>query len=362
MKTRLLELLCCPACRNSLSLEIFAEQSGETGNEIAEGLLRCPCKKVYPIVGGIPRMLQGQLLFQCLHTHHSDFLQRHVEHFSLPPVAVATDSKSRTMRAFGYQWTTFVDNFDYFRSLFLSFVHPFLRPEDFAGKLVLEIGCGSGRPASVASSFGAELVAVDLSEAVETAYAQTRRYPKLHVVQADAYALPFRPCFDLVYSVGVLQHLPDPALALVSIARVVPPGHPLVLWVYGHREFWYQPIEWLRRLTTRMPFVPLRMLSVALALLSELFLLLPYRVLSLLPWTRGLAEKIPGRIYAQFPFRENVLGWFDRLAAPVTYYFSREDVQGMLENAGFGTIQVVARPGASASWVAHATRNKDESL
>ncbi len=357
MKARLLDILCCPACAGPLSLEVLSEERIGDSDEIVEGFLRCACGKVYPIVGGIPRLLPDALLAQCLHGRYPNFVARHAARFSAPALpAHLRDRKARTMRAFGYQWTSFVDNFDYFRSIFLGFVQPFLGPEDFAGKLVLEVGCGSGRPASVASSFGAEVVAVDLSEAVETAYAQTSRYPKLHVVQADAYALPFRPRFDLVYSVGVLQHLPDPAMAVRSIARVVAAGRPLVLWVYGKREFWYQPIEWLRRITTRMPFALLRALSWVLAVLSEIFLLVPYRILSRLPGLRGLAERIPGRIYAQFPFRENVLGWFDRLAAPVTHYFSRDDVEGMLANAGFGRIQVVARPGASASWVAHATR------
>lgn len=361
MKLSLLDLLCCPNCTGMLALERLLEQDCDDVAEVIEGLLRCDCGKVYPIIGGIPRLLPDGLLAECLHTHHTSFLERHSARYLAPTGPTQTsDRKARTMRAFGYQWTTFGDNFDYFRSLFLSFVHPFLRPEDFAGKLVLEVGCGSGRPASVACSLGAQVVAVDLSEAVEAAYQRSQHYPGLHVVQADAYALPFRPSFDLVYSVGVLQHLPDPPQALLSIARVVGPGCPLVLWVYGKREFWYQPIEWLRRVTTRMPFVPLRALSWILAILSEVFLLVPYRVLSRLPLTRKLAERIPGRIYAQFPFRENVLGWFDRLVAPVTHYFSREDVQGMLEGAGFDQIQVVARPGASASWVAQATRTRVE--
>jgi len=358
VKRRLLDLLCCPSCNGALSLEVLHEGADDC---IDEGLLTCTCGRTYPIIGGIPRMLPERLLAESLHRHHGEFLRRHAHRYRppAPPAGVISDRKSRTMKAFGYQWTTFVDNFDYFRSIFLGFVQPFLSPADFAGKLVLEVGCGSGRPASVASSFGAEVVAVDLSEAVQTAHAQTSRFPNLHVVQADAYALPFRPCFDFVYSVGVIQHLPDPPAALRSIARVVPVGHRLVIWVYGKRELWYQPIEWLRKLTVRMPLRLLRGLSWLLAVLSEALLLIPYRILSRFAATRVVAEKIPGRIYARFPFRENVLGWFDRLAAPVTYYFSRDDVERMLTGARFQPIDIVARPGASASWVAAATRQPD---
>jgi len=390
VKYRLLELVCCPACGNELRVEGF-ESEATAGlsalppsvvcrrycgllncaatnvqpndclkcyrTEIVAGKLYCECGENYPIIGGIPRLLPTALLAESLARYHRDFVDRYRDKF--PKVELlqhGDDKKLATMHTFGYQWTTFVRNFDYFKEIFLSFVRPFLEPADFDQRLVLEVGCGSGRPASVASSFGAEVVAVDLSEAVQTAYGQSRHYPQLHVVQGDAYALPFRRCFDFVYSVGVIQHLPDPAKAIQSIAHVVPQGHKLVIWVYGKRERWYQPIEWLRKLTVRIPYSWLRVLSYILAVLSEIALLIPYRLMSRIPFTQRLAEKIPGRIYAHFPFKENVLGWFDRLGAPVTHYFSKDEVERMLSNAGFAQIAVVGRPGASASWVAEAIR------
>jgi hypothetical protein len=93
-----------------------------------------------------------------------------------------------------------------------------------------------------------------------------------------------------------------------------------------------------------------------LAVVSEGLFLTPYRILSKIPATKRIAEKIPGRIYASFPFRENVLGWFDRLGAPITHYFSKEDVQTMFENAGFKEIEIAPRPGASRSWVGQGTK------
>ncbi|MBM2829431.1 MAG: methyltransferase 11 protein [Gammaproteobacteria bacterium] len=392
MKYRLLEILCCPGCSGDLRLDVFTikQLQSETltlnnktaschqhcglrnlaakdvnpsecpdcyNIEILEGKLSCQCGNIYPIIGGIPRLLPQELLHETLTQYHADFVSKYPDMF---PVSGGRISESRkkieTMHAFGYQWTTFVRNFDYFREIFLSFVRPFLSPDDFSNRLVLEVGCGSGRPASIASSLGAEVVAVDLSEAVQTAYAQAQHYPRLHIIQADAYSLPVKPCFDFVYSVGVLQHLSDPQTAIKSIARAVPFGHKLVIWVYGKRELWYQPIKWLRKLTVKMPYRLLHRLSFVLAVLSEVFLLTPYRFLSRFTATQSFANKIPGHIYANFPFKENVLGWFDRLGAPVTYYFTKEDVERMLTNAGFHHINVTARPGASASWVAEATR------
>src|SRR5512133_3413488 len=44
-----------------------------------------------------------------------------------------------------------------------------LRPEDLKGKLVLDVGCGMGRFAEVATRWGARVVGIDLSAAAEVA-------------------------------------------------------------------------------------------------------------------------------------------------------------------------------------------------
>lgn len=394
MKYRLLDILCCPECGSTFHLKIFEidrhhstvpvgssarcadwcalanNASSKMGPldcrdcyewDISEGKLTCTkCDHNYPIINGVPRILSKPLLMESVNKYHSSFLQRYGNEFEdLSGTSLRPDKrKLKTLHAFSYQWTTFVKNFDYYRDLFLSFVHPFLGPDDFGDRIILDVGCGSGRPASVAASLGAEVVATDISEAVQTAQSLVRHYPMVHIIQSDVYSLPFRPRFDFVYCVGVIQHLPDPDRALRSISKVISPGHRLVIWVYGIREFWYRPIDWMRKLTVKLPFKVLHGISIGLAAISEVSLLIPYRVLSRIAVTKRLAEKIPGRIFAKFPFRENVLGWFDRLGAPVTQYFSKADVETMLQNAGFREIAIVARPDASASWVAQAIRGE----
>lgn len=394
MKHRLLEILCCPECNSSFLLHVYKVTQQDLNlslsnsarckywcalnkskpedvtpsictdcfnEEIIEGKLTCKtCNNHFPIIMGVPRILPKHLLAESLATYHTDFQKRYHKEFPIiTEIKISTDKKKiKTLHSFSYQWTTFIDNFDYFKSIFLSFVHSFLAPKDFDGKLVLEVGCGSGRPASVAASFGAEVIAMDLSEAVQTAQSISKHYPLLHVVQADANALPFKPYFDFVYSVGVIQHLPDPTAALRSISKVIPNGHPLIIWVYGIREWWYLPVDILRKVTVKFPFRLLHIFSLFLAILSEIFILTPYRIILNISILKKFAERIPGRIYAKFPFRENIVGWFDRLSAPVTHYFSKKDVEDMLRSAGFQHIEVIPRPNASASWIARAIQKK----
>ncbi|HJJ30175.1 MULTISPECIES: methytransferase partner Trm112 [Methanocorpusculum] len=54
MKRRILDIICCPACKGKFML---TEMEGND-TEILEGLLTCTaCKRVYPISSGIANLL-----------------------------------------------------------------------------------------------------------------------------------------------------------------------------------------------------------------------------------------------------------------------------------------------------------------
>ena len=119
-----------------------------------------------------------------------------------------------------------------------------LRNDTLAGKRVLDVGCGFGRHMYVASEQGAQVVGIDLSGGVDRAYAITRRRPNCHVVQGNIFERPVRDeAFDIVWSFGVLHHMPDPAAgfhAIVPFARR--DGGLVAIWVYGYRV-WRGPID-----------------------------------------------------------------------------------------------------------------------
>jgi uncharacterized protein YbaR (Trm112 family) len=54
VKPELLDILCCPVCRGTLTLTVTARE----GEEIERGVLRCvACQVDYPIEEGIPNLL-----------------------------------------------------------------------------------------------------------------------------------------------------------------------------------------------------------------------------------------------------------------------------------------------------------------
>jgi SAM-dependent methyltransferase len=129
-----------------------------------------------------------------------------------------------------------------------------LAPEDVAGRLVLDVGCGMGRFADVVSRWGGRVVGVDLSRAVEAAQANLEGRPNVRILQADLFKLPFAPeTFDIVYSLGVLHHTPDCEQAFRRLAPLVRPGGRLCVWVYGPMGVWEWFARQYRRVTVRMP-------------------------------------------------------------------------------------------------------------
>jgi SAM-dependent methyltransferase len=84
---------------------------------------------------------------------------------------------------------------------------------------VLDIGCGEGAlRAALPAGLGARTVGVDASATMLAAHPRP-------VVQADAAALPFvAGGFGAAVAVNVLDHLPEPVLAIAEAHRVLAAG------------------------------------------------------------------------------------------------------------------------------------------
>jgi ubiquinone/menaquinone biosynthesis C-methylase UbiE len=120
-----------------------------------------------------------------------------------------------------------------------------------AGRRVLEIGFGPGFDALTFLQNRAIYSGIDITpENVERARKHLAPYG-LHpdVQEADAEELPFSDAsFDVVYSNGVLHHLPDVEKALREAFRVLRPGGALYMLVYHRNSLIYRltlPVHWI---------------------------------------------------------------------------------------------------------------------
>jgi SAM-dependent methyltransferase/uncharacterized protein YbaR (Trm112 family) len=318
------ELLRCPKCASKL----VAVDRG------AEGSLRCDtCGASFPIVGGTPRMVIG------------------VEHDS------PADRLSRraTAESFAYEWEKFGTARDEWRLNFMEYMQP-LRPGDFDGMLVLDVGTGSGRHSREAVRLGAAVIAVDAGDAIDVARANLP--PEALTIQADAERLPLAErSFDIVMSIGVLHHLPDTERALAGLVRYAKPGGRVHIYLY-----WQPPVAWhrwvlrgvtaARRVTVKLPHRMLHALCYPLAALLWLFVVLPSRGLRASATTRGLLRYLPLRTYLNYPFGVLVNDQFDRFSAPLERRFTKPEVEAMMRRAGLRDVVVTPNYGWVADGVA----------
>ena len=104
----------------------------------------------------------------------------------------------------------------------------------FAGKTVLEVGCGAGRFTEVMLEAGAGVFSCDLSAAVEANLNNFSGNPDHFVCQADLRHLPVRKeQFDVVVCLGVIQHTPSPEETIKRLVDQVAPGGLLLIDHYG---------------------------------------------------------------------------------------------------------------------------------
>lgn len=215
MKLDISRLIVCPQCHEPLPpFSTWPE----------EGLRCLRCQSSYQVVRSIPRFVKSD-------KYTGSFGFEWNRHRLTQLDTAYSDESERTFR----QKTGF-------------------GPEDVKDKLVLDVGCGMGRFADVVSRWGGNVVAFDLSYAVEAAYQNLGHRDNVVILQADLFQMPFREeSFDIIYSIGVLHHTPDCEKAFRQLPRFLKPGGKIAIWVYGPMGPWERFARFYRRFTVRMP-------------------------------------------------------------------------------------------------------------
>jgi SAM-dependent methyltransferase len=223
MRLEHLSLLACPACHERLTC---VQSDADAAGTITAGRLACTsCSLEYPVIGGVPRFVP----------------------------------RENYASGFGLEWTkharTQYDSYSGIPASEQRFFGQTQWPRNLEGEVILEVGSGSGRFTEQAARTGATVVSLDYSYAVDANYASNGARGNVLIVQADVFAMPFRPqSFDRVFCFGVLQHTPSPARAFAALPWVLKPGGWLCADIYKVSFFRTiaQTKYWVRPFTRRM--------------------------------------------------------------------------------------------------------------
>lgn len=212
----------------------------------------------------------------------------------------------------------------------------------------LDAGCGSGRWSRFLSSRVGFVESIDPSEAVFGASELNRDRPNVRVTRASLDNIPFADgAFDFAICLGVIHHLPDPALALRRLVQKVKPGGHALVYVYynldqrgrAYRAL-FRVADLLRRLVSPLPAPFKSWVCDLLAFSIYLPLIALSRVPRLVGRRGGTANEFPLAYYQNKSLQDIRTDALDRFGTAVERRFSREEFMAMMEAAGLVDITV----------------------
>jgi uncharacterized protein YbaR (Trm112 family)/SAM-dependent methyltransferase len=375
MRRGLLKIMCCPICRQDLELKVneslyypFREpedkvqaifskkistgiKEGTAENSIEEiilsGALTCgSCKVYYPIYKGVPRMLTYPTAVAAqFNSQHATWVKESLEGFQLPseqPVPGELNVlKSFSTEWLEYEWTD--QNYWAFTTQALFRTMDYLLAVNkypLKGKLVLEVGIGIG---GIADNFsrkhGCNVVGIDLGYAVDKAYGLWNRNPRLNIVQASVFALPFKEhTFDVTYSQGVLHHTYDTREAFHCFSRMVKEDAGMAyIWVYSRAKDFS---SFARRLKTRIVNIVRPVISRLPQWLQNI--LLSPQVLAYILFQNYIKPLWKNKDqFARYGWNEALHAARDSFTPPFVNRHSYEDVSQWFSTEGFTNLELL---------------------
>jgi SAM-dependent methyltransferase len=249
--------------------------------------------------------------------------------------------RDQTIRDFGEQWTIYTENDGYYGSVELlkDIVEPLLQVEQLRDITAAEIGSGTGRLVNMMMQAGvARLYAVEPSKAVESLKQNVSRWSdRLEILNIRGDQLP--PLnLDLVISIGVIHHIPDPDPVIRAAYAALKPGGRILLWLYGREgnELYLSIFGPIRTITRRLPHFLLVPIAHALSFAAGAYLALA-RVMRL-PMRSYVIN-----IFGRFDRHARFLVVYDQLNPNYAKYYTRSEAVDMLNRAGFIDVQAFHR-------------------
>jgi 2-polyprenyl-3-methyl-5-hydroxy-6-metoxy-1,4-benzoquinol methylase len=228
---------------------------------------------------------------------------------------------------FGYQWAEYTTILPESRQQLQRWLGS-TGLDSFAGKRVLDVGCGMGRnPYWMLEAGAKEVVAVDVDgRTLASARKNLAAYPNAEVQACSVYELdPKRlGTFDRVTCIGVLHHLDAPSEALERMWACVSSGGDLVLWCYakeGNRLL-LPVIQAFREAGSRLPMRATHGIAKAAAAVL-------WPAIHALPWRTEFYKNLRQLSFSNV---ENIV--LDQMLPKIAHYWSRREMERLVDPVG----------------------------
>jgi len=256
----------------------------------------------------------------------------------------------QVVKDFGSEWSRFdqskLSESDH-QGMFESYFHIFPWCVLSSNSIGADIGCGSGRWAALVAPKVGHLHLLDPSDDALLVAKQNLSKSKsdnstFHKSSVDS--LPFNDSsLDFAYALGVLHHVPDTGAAIKSIARVLKPGAPFLVYLYyafDQRPRWFRALwrmsDMIRRVISILPDGAKNICCDAIALIVYLPLA---RVARMLDHWGIQPGSWPLSYYRDRDFYVLRTDALDRFGTRLEQRFTQSEIRAMLETAGFERVQ-----------------------
>lgn len=338
---------------------------------VISGRLRCHnCRRTYPIIDTVAICFRSNIVMNYLSPQEMSFINRMGWQDCLVATEGNTEESQRAQKKVAenwtYQWEELADDWgagDFSGAGLLSseafwnFVR--INPQQVSGKRVVITCGGLGREAFHIAKANAETVF--LNEIGTEIYKVRKLVPdadrKLVLLRSDACNLPLREgAAEVSICDHALQHIPNHRVAFEELVKVTKCGGRVAICVYS----WENNFVMTRLVEPSKVFIHL------LSLKAQRMLALPLTII-VFALAQGLYSPL-GRMWpalgkkiflfdhmtfwSKFPFSVLWISIFDLIHAPVSYHFSKSEIENLSSDSELTIEQIINTNGTLWSLVA----------
>jgi len=259
---------------------------------------------------------------------------------------MSTELRDATVTDFGNQWTIYKKNESYYGSsdCLRDIFGDICSTEAVKDKKVIDIGSGTGRIVRMLLDCQAKhVVAIEPSKAMDVLKENLAEFAsRVTPIQVTGEKIPNDLSADMVVSIGVLHHIPEPGPVIKAAFNALKPGGKMLIWLYAKEgnELYLLTFGTLRKITTKLSDKTLLRISAMLNYALDIYLFfckyLP------LPMREYFLNHI-----AKLNREQRELTIFDQLNPAYAKYYTKPEALNLLKLNGFKNLRIFHRHGYS---------------